>query len=208
MRRRPLPLIRLIIFDLGNVLFPFDHRRILLRLKSHTKLSPIRMVFRYLSSGLGPAFDEGRITAWDFFRGLKELLGLSIDFGKFKRVWNGMFYLDKATAGLVRRLHKHYRIFALSDTNELHFKYLFARYRVFDYIDECILSFREGVRKSNKRIFRVVLRRAGVRPKEALFIDDLDRNIRRAKKLGLRTIKYKGAKNLEKKLKRLGVCVD
>ncbi|MDD5085810.1 MAG: HAD family phosphatase, partial [Candidatus Omnitrophica bacterium] len=174
MPRSCLPSVRLVIFDLGNVLFPFDHRRILFRLKGHTKLSPIRMVFRYLSSGLGPAFDEGRITGRDFFVKLKELLGLSIDFDKFKRVWNGMFNLDKATAGLVRRLHRRYRIFALSDTNELHFKYLFARYRVFDYIDECILSFREGVRKSDKRIFKIALRRAGVRPSEAVFIDDLE----------------------------------
>jgi len=57
---------------------------------------------------------------------------------------------------------------------------------VFDVVVESAL---EGVRKPDPRIYRVALERLGVAPAATVFLDDIGRNLKPARELGMTTIK-------------------
>ncbi len=47
----------------------------------------------------------------------------------------------------------------------------------------------EGLRKPDKAIYDLTLKRLGVAAKEAIFLDDLGGNLRPAREMGMQTIK-------------------
>ena len=64
------------------------------------------------------------------------------------------------------------------------------------------------MRKPSPEIFNRALAAAGVTAGQAVFIDDLNRNVDAARSIGVRAIKYCGVNKLERELKRLNICVD
>ena len=53
------------------------------------------------------------------------------------------------------------------------------------FIESCVV----GLRKPDPRIYQLACERAGVRPAETVFLDDIGRNLKSARELGMRTIK-------------------
>ncbi len=63
-----------------------------------------------------------------------------------------------------------------------------------------------GVFKDNPKIFEVALERAGVKSEESVFIEDKEKNLTVAKKLGFKTILFNGdIKKLQQDLQDIGV---
>jgi putative hydrolase of the HAD superfamily len=60
-----------------------------------------------------------------------------------------------------------------------------------------------GVRKPDPRIYRIVLERLAVEPDEAVFLDDIGRNLKPARALGLATIKVDDPEDALAELARL-----
>ena len=61
--------------------------------------------------------------------------------------------------------------------------------RVMAQFDIVVESSVEGVRKPNPRIYEIACERLGVRPEEAVFLDDLGINLKPARAMGMTTIK-------------------
>jgi HAD superfamily hydrolase (TIGR01509 family) len=59
-------------------------------------------------------------------------------------------------------------------------------------------------KRTAKRIYKILIKRAGLKAKEILFIDDKKRNIITAKQIGFNTILFKNKQRLEKELKEYG----
>ena len=58
-----------------------------------------------------------------------------------------------------------------------------------DHFDAFVESCVEGIRKPDPRIYRLTCTRLGVKPAEAVFLDDIGANLKPARELGLTTIK-------------------
>ncbi len=58
-----------------------------------------------------------------------------------------------------------------------------------DHFDAYVESAVEGVRKPDPRIYQIVCERLSVEPSHAVFLDDIGRNLKTAKELGMATIK-------------------
>ena len=58
--------------------------------------------------------------------------------------------------------------------------------------DGCVFSFREGIVKPDPEIYKVLLRRYGLKAEECVFIDDTEENVRSAQKLGMAGIVFTG----------------
>jgi putative hydrolase of the HAD superfamily len=58
-----------------------------------------------------------------------------------------------------------------------------------ELFDAFIESSKVGLRKPDPRIYRLVCDALGVAPSEAVFLDDIGRNLKAARELGMRTIK-------------------
>jgi len=63
--------IRAILFDLGNVLLPFDHMRIARALAGHTTHSPHDLYQSFFDSPVQALHDEGHISGREFFERLR-----------------------------------------------------------------------------------------------------------------------------------------
>ncbi|MDA8123693.1 MAG: HAD family phosphatase [Deltaproteobacteria bacterium] len=205
-------MIKLFVFDLGNVILPFDHAPIAAKLweRSEKKgvLSPDR-IFAYLfdrEQGLINGYETGRLSSLHFFDRLRDHLGLVMTFEEFKTVWNPIFWENlqvKAAIGYLKA--KGYPLFLLSDTNELHFTYIHEQYPIVHAFDEWILSFEVGVKKPEKRIYDVIFEKLTVERQEVFYIDDMERYVEAAREYGLQGMVFRDEATFWRRLKEMGV---
>ena len=107
---------------------------------------------------------------------------------KWNESGHSVLPVDPALFDVVRRLLPHPVFFftplELLSTFYLIFSDAYFPFRFFKVIE----SWRVGLRKPDRRIYDLVLRKLQVDPHEAVFLDDLGHNLKSAKELGIRTI--------------------
>jgi len=93
---------------------------------------------------------------------------------------------------ILKRVKKTHRIFLLSNTNDIHIKYInnylqkeYAMPDLTSLFEKTYLSYEIGMRKPDAEIFEFVLKENDLIPSETLFIDDSVQHIETARKLGL-----------------------
>ncbi|OGP75809.1 MAG: hypothetical protein A2V86_08320 [Deltaproteobacteria bacterium RBG_16_49_23] len=198
--------IEVILFDLGNVILPFSHFQIAEKLSRHTpkkEFQDPQKIFSCLfdfENGMINDFDVGRVSPQDFFRSLKELLGLPISFKDFLPIWNDIFVEDEEVSEIIRSLKGRWRLGLLSNTDVLHFNYILSRFPIIHIFDQWILSFKVGVKKPAVEIFRKAIEWASVEPQKILFIDDIKNYVDVAISLGMQGIHFISAPQLKDKL--------
>ena len=82
-------------------------------------------------------------------------------------------------------------------------KYFFKQ--GYDMFDEKIFSCAEGLTKPGTEIFELAPKRMSVDPKDAVFIDDREKYLEGATKVGLNTILFKTPAQAKTELKKFGV---
>ena len=96
----------------------------------------------------------------------------------------------------LEELRKKYKVFILSNTNDLHLdwvmKDLKKNYKIKDFdtrfFDKTFYSHLMRMRKPEEKIYREVLKEAGIKASETLFIDDNKDNVMKAKKVGIKAV--------------------
>lgn len=78
-----------------------------------------------------------------------------------------------------------------------------VREKMDDAFDHIIISAEVGVAKPEAKIFQIALEQAGVRPDEAVFVDDFYANIEGCEKVGMKGIHFKDAQSALQQLKLL-----
>ena len=187
--------IKNIIFDLGGVVLDIDENVVYKELEkmgiNTTELSHSEEFIDIMSK-----FDTGIYTAPTFRKKMKSLLGLEkMTDQKFDSLWNAMLLdIPRERIEAIEKVRKHYKIFLMSNTNEIHYD-LYVRdlqlrfgYNEFDELfDKSYFSFAEHLEKPDPRFFELILDHEGLLPEETLFIDDTEKNIKVAKSLGINT---------------------
>jgi len=197
--------IKAILFDLGNVIVPFDFKR------AYAKLGPLcscpvtEISPRLRSTDLVQRFESGRIAAEPFVGELCKLLGLKTTYGEFCDLWSSIFFESTLVPeSLIAGLRGRYRLLVLSNTNPIHFSMLKAQYPVFNHFDDFVLSYQVGALKPEAEIYREAIQRAGCRPEECFFIDDLAVNVDAARENGMDAVQFLSAEQLEEELRARG----
>jgi putative hydrolase of the HAD superfamily len=106
--------------------------------------------------------------------------------------WNGMILgFQKVKIEILRDLKKKYRTFLLSNTNEMHEEIYAGKllattgFKMADLFEKIYYSHEVGLAKPDPAIFQKVLNENGLIPEQTLYIDDLEKNIHAAERLGL-----------------------
>jgi len=198
----------IIVFDLGNTLIKFDHNIAAKKVKDLTKVPYDTIYQTFFDSPHTRAFEKGEILSGEFYIGIKELLGLKLDYDEFVPIWNNIFWEDEVSCGIARRLKNNgYTLFLLSNVNKLHFEFIERKFNIINIFDEMILSYVVGSMKPEKAIFNEVIRRAGGSGNKILYIDDRDDLIKQASAMGINSIRFEGGEKLELELKDRGINV-
>jgi 2-haloacid dehalogenase len=98
-----------------------------------------------------------------------------------------------------------YKIYALSNWSAETFEIAQREFEFLNWFDGMVVSGLEKIRKPDPAFYNLLLTRYQVKPEEALFIDDNYRNILAAEALGIQSIHFTSAEELEGKLLSLGV---
>ncbi|HOV90744.1 MAG TPA: HAD-IA family hydrolase [Syntrophorhabdaceae bacterium] len=196
-------MIKIFVFDLGNVILPFDHRHIpekLLEWSAKKGFFTPEEMFDYLfdlNNGLINPYEEGYMTSLDFFELIKNRYILKMDFEDFKNIWTPIFKEDHGVNRIILELKKmEYPLFILSNTNDLHFTYIKDNYPIVKTFDEWILSYEVHAKKPKKRIYDEIFNRINVSAEEVFYIDDTASYIDKAKTYGIKGTVFKDSEDL------------
>lgn len=186
--------IKNLIFDLGVVLLNLNRQACMQAFKDLGIENIEEMTSVALHKGIFGDFEKGTLTLSEFYRQVRSLAGSPIDDELIRDAWLKMieeipaFKLDKLI-----ELQDHYRVFLLSNTNELHWQYCiqntfpYKGYQVEDLFEKIWLSNEIHLLKPSREIFDFVLKDAEIKPHETLFLDDAPANCEAARQLGIKT---------------------
>lgn len=201
----PPEVFSLILFDLGQVILPFDIRIATRKMGEASPLSSEEIVHAILGTPLDRAFEEGKITPNGFYEEVKKRVGLRMPFPHFVEAWNDIFSENQKVSAIVRELLKRFRVAIISNTNILHFEYVFQKFPIVREVGHFILSYQIGARKPVSAIYESALNRFQTLPQKTLYIDDRVDFILAARSLGLHGVHFEGEEPLEKELRALWV---
>jgi putative hydrolase of the HAD superfamily len=102
---------------------------------------------------------------------------------------------------------RRYLISALNNESRDLNAYRIETFHLREYFDVFLSSCYLGVRKPDKAIYELALSITQRKGDECVFVDDRALNLECAKELGMHTIQFKSAAQLEKELKGLGVKI-
>ena len=205
MNRHP---IEVLLFDLGNVILPFNHYQIaekLARFSERKELSDPARIFSYLfdrQKGAINNYEIGKMTSSEFFNQVKERFKLILPFDTFVPIWNEIFTENHEVSELIRFLKGKKRLGLLSNTNPLHFEYALTTFPILNLFDKWILSHEVGFKKPAVEIFLKAMEWASTPPMGILFIDDIKEHVEAAASLGMQAIHFTSAQQLVRELSR------
>jgi glucose-1-phosphatase len=200
-----------IIFDIGRVLVRVDIRAAQRGLARGLFLTPEELWTAIEKDPRWPDWQEGRMSARDWYLNLSKRLGLSLNFDEFTQVWNSALDPNPIHPdSLFEQLTKSYRLGLLSNTDPIHVAYLEATYSFFRYFPKPvrIYSCSVGASKPNPLIFREALRACEVSAEQAVYIDDIEAFVEAARALGCAGIQYRSPGQLRGDLAALGIKVE
>ena len=194
-----------IIFDLGKVLVGFEFQRAYQALEKFCGHQAPEMQRRIAASGLVDRFETGRIPPREFVTSLCGLIGAEIHYDDFCGVFNSIFTKTLVPESLLEGLASNYRLLLLSNTNAIHFEMLDRTYPMLRHFHHRILSFEVNAMKPQPAIYQAAIERAGCRPEECFYTDDIPEFITAAQKLGIDAVQFESSGQLEQELKRRGI---
>jgi putative hydrolase of the HAD superfamily len=198
-------MIKTIIFDLGGVIFFYDHMIACRKLSKFSNRSAEEIYSSIFHSALIKRYSKGMISAEEFSREVSRRNSIEIDFDRFKTMWSKIFWPNKPVWKLLERLKDGYKLLLLSNTDPIHFEAGIARHSIIRVFDDLVLSYRVKSVKPEKKIFLEAVKRSGCRPDEIVYIDDVREFADVAASLGMKAVHYKNIKQLIGDLRKIGV---
>ena len=199
-------MIKAVIFALGGVIVPLDFPRGYRELEKHCPPAAEDIPKRIGTTDLVPRFECGKIDKRDFHRELSQILDLSVDYDTFCSLWTSIFvpqsFLPVEWMPAIRKTH---RLLLLSNTNQIHFEMIRENYRHIDHFDDFVLSYEVGVMKPNAPIYEEAIRKAGCKPEECFFTDDVMPYVEGARRAGIDAVQFQNAAQLKTALAERGI---
>lgn len=184
--------IKNIIFDLGNVLCDIDFKRTVDAFQTLGGDKIDLNLENYMDHPIFGGIEKGEISAAQFRDQIREMLQSDASDDIIDEAWSAVIVKsDIERIKLIKSLRKNYRIFILSNTDEIHIARATQLFKddfdidFFGLFEKCYYSHELALEKPGFEIYNTVLADAGIKAEETLFIDDKADNIEAAKQLGI-----------------------
>ena len=185
--------IKNIIFDFGGVICNIDVKIaeknfVSLGVKINDPLYPVarsNRVFEDLETGI--------LSPQQFRNSIRPFFEPRPSDRQIDDAWNSLLLdIPEPRIRLIEKVSKEYRIFMLTNTNEIHylqyraaFSEQFGYHDFDDLFEKAYYSYRIGMKKPDVGIFRHVLNDRALDPAETLFIDDTLMHVEGANAAGI-----------------------
>ncbi len=184
-----------IIFDLGGVIINLDYQ---LTIEAFKKLGIDNFEEMYTQAKQNNLFDDfetGKISSQHFINSLLPFLPSGTSPNKVVHAWNAMILdFPKKRLELLDQLNSKYRVFLLSNTNDIHLQAVNRSLanstdrKLDSYFEKVYLSHEVKLRKPHKEIFELVCTEQNLNPETTIFIDDTIGHVNGANSIGLKGI--------------------
>ncbi len=199
-----MPKIKNIIFDLGGVILNLNYQ---LTSNAFKKLGVTDFDDYYSQSAqvdLFNSFEKGLISSKEFILSAQKALPNNLAEKDIISAWNSMLLdLPAKRLSLLQDLKKNFRLFLLSNTNEIHIAFFENKIKeagqletYYGSFEKIYYSSRIKLRKPNLDCFEYILNQNKILANETLFIDDSVQHIDAAKDLGIITHHLKKTENI------------
>ena len=201
-------MIRNIIFDIGNVLAGFTWQEFFTELGYEGERFD-RLANATVKSPDWNEVDRGVLGEEELLeRFIKNDPPMETDIRRvFQDVGGMVRKLDYAVPWVESLKAAGYGCYYLSNFSHKVYVECAEALEFLPYMDGGILSYRDKVIKPDTKIYELLLSRYGLKVSECVFLDDTQKNLPPAEKLGMHTILFRDQKQAEGELEKLGICV-
>lgn len=190
-----------VIFDLGRVLVNFDFKRGYQALEGLCPYHAAEIPKRLATGDLVQRFETGLIEPRDFVAQMSRILDLDIDYPRFCAIWSSIFTETLVPEAMLASLAARYRLLLLSNTNAIHFEGLRETHAtLLRHFHDLVLSYEVKAMKPRPEIFQAALARAGCRPEECFYTDDIADYVAAARTLGIDAVQFQSVEQLQREL--------
>lgn len=203
-------MIKVVIFDFGNVLCAFTNQLLINRISDYTNLSPEQVTnILYKQSGLPVQYETGLITSQEFFEKLSKLFNLSLSFQELHDVYSkDKFTLIDGMSDVIQKIKSSYKVALLSNCSEWDYSYAIKLLPVIESFDVVTKSFEVKAMKLSKKIFEVTIQQLGVQPNECIYTDDIYEYVEVANSLGIDGIHFTGKDSFVRELEKRNILTS
>ena len=195
-----------IVFDLGNVLIPFDYNIAFNKLEKIESGLGKKFLDQYKENyDLHRRYERGEVQEKEFLNKLSGFIDNKVDLVTLIDVYSKIFRENKDVSALLPELKKKYMLVLLSNTNSIHQKHGWNEYEFLKYFDKLILSHEVKALKPEEKIYKAVEAFTGKPSAEHLFIDDIAEYAEGARKVGWDAVQFINYNQLVADLKKRGI---
>ncbi len=198
--------IKTIIFDLGRVLLRYEPEQYL-REKYKTPGIVTALMTHIFNSEEWVLLDRGILNNTS---AAEKMVANSVcyrdEITECMHNWVEMMSPIEGTVETLKKVKESgYKTLILSNFHREAFTTVSTGYDFFRYFDGGVISFQTGHVKPEPAIYNHLIEKYNLNPREALFIDDMPKNITGAQKAGIEAILFETPAKLKKALNALDV---
>ena len=198
-------MIKAIIFDFGGPIVDWEEgmNAVYRKHEDHRNLQrdTLRNLFGQYIKG-GHVADFHSIA--DFVEKTKPSIDVTVEeLNEIFAEANAAIYIRSEMIEYIEELKKKYQIALLSNFNAGLEKFLQDVFKMYHLFDVVVSSYNLKIKKPDSRIYEHTLEKLDVRPEEAVFIDDLEKNVKGAEAVGIKGIIFKSVDQCKSDLDKL-----
>jgi len=196
-----------IVFDLGNVLIPWDPRFLFRKLFPGDESGMEQFIATVCTHGWNDTLDSDQT----FAQGTAELIQRFPEKEALIRAyderWEEMLGepISENVALLTELSRKGWPLYALSNWSKEKFPIARTRFGFLSLFRDMVISGEVGVKKPDPAIFRILIERNSLNPARTVFIDDTAVHCETARSLGFAVIQHLSPSQLRSNLQKIGI---
>jgi len=200
-----MPAIDAVFLDLGNVL-AFHDDPVLFRRMSEWGGAPADRIHERMRALWDP-INRGTLAGEELRRVVCRVAGSETPMaaGPFFELWNCHFRINHELLPMVDALLGQVKVLLLTNTNELHWRYVRPLIPQFERFTGLVVSCDLLLAKPDPEIYRVALARAAVPPGNAAYFDDVPGFVEAASALGIHGRVFTDVPAFRTQLAELGI---
>jgi HAD superfamily hydrolase (TIGR01509 family) len=143
--------------------------------------------------------DCGAVSCDRMMGRLGKLVGISSE--QVKEEWESEVIIDEKVISLIKKIKTKCKVALVSDAPRDFLRKILRQNKIEKLFNLILISSELRMTKSNKKIFRLALKRLRVKAPETIFVDDDLSHVRRSEEMGIKGLVFRSEKILAKQLR-------
>lgn len=188
-------MIKNLLFDLGGVIMEIRRENCVKAFEDLGLEQADSLLGEYSQAGVFAGIENGSLSPEQFHDEIRRLIGTPVTDDQIDTAFQKFLIgIPDHRLDELEKLHERFNIYMLSNTNPIMWAGEISRnfrkrgHDVDFYFDGIVRSYKAGAMKPDPEIFRFVIDHLGINPMETLFLDDSQRNLDAAARMGFHTL--------------------